>query len=69
MTDKTERIESDWKEVARMIEITQQNSERKRAMLLAWVDEYERTLGIKPRTSQIRQFWRSQGCPSLDNIA
>ena len=43
--------------------------ERVRAMLLCWVDEYERELGYgglgrPPRTAQIRQWYRQQGPPA-----
>ena len=34
-----------------------------RDMLLAWVDERERMLNIKPRTAEVRKWWREQnGC-------
>ena len=48
------------------------NAERTRAMLLSWVDEYERLLGygqdpnLPPRTATIRDFWRGEGKPDLD---
>lgn len=46
------------------------NSERKRAMILSWVDELEREQGYgdpgqKPRTAQIRQWWKAQGEPEI----
>lgn len=47
-------------------DIVMANSTRQRAMLLSWVDELERLLDMRPRTSQIRQFWRNQGEPELD---
>lgn len=50
----------------RIYDIVKANSTRQRAMLLSWVDELERLLGITPRTSQIRQFWRDSGEPELD---
>lgn len=47
-----------------------QEDARKRAMLLSWVDEFERDLGFgsegqPPRTAQIRKWWRDQGEPEL----
>jgi hypothetical protein len=42
---------------------------RRRAMMLCWVDEEERAAGYgdgngtPPRTSQIRQIWRELGQP------
>jgi len=50
----------------RILSIVEANSTRQRAMLLSWVDELERLLGVRPRTSQIRQFWRDNGEPELD---
>lgn len=47
-------------------DILRANMERQRAMLLSWADELERVLGKKPRTSQIREFWRNHGSPLLD---
>ena len=46
------------------------NLERQRAMYLCHVDEIERALGYdedrsKPRTAQIRDFWKDSGRPSL----
>jgi len=53
--------------------VTQQqrrNLQRQRAMLLCHVDEIEQQLGFdespdKPRTSEIRQFWKDSGRPPL----
>jgi len=50
----------------RINDILMANLTRQRAMLLSWVDEIERLEERKPRTSQIRQFWRNQGEPPLD---
>jgi len=62
---------------AELYEVTQRitseilaDAQRRRAMLLNWVDEAERHLGYgqpgkPPRTSQIRQYWRDNGEPDL----
>jgi hypothetical protein len=34
--------------------------DRERRMMLAWVDERERALGIQPRTADIRRWWYEQ---------
>jgi hypothetical protein len=34
--------------------------QRERDMMLAWVDERERALGIEPRTAEIRKWWRER---------
>lgn len=34
--------------------------QRERDMMLAWVDERERLLGIEPRTAEIRKWWRER---------
>ena len=34
--------------------------DRERRMMLAWVDERERLLGIEPRTAEIRRWWQEQ---------
>ena len=48
------------------------NAERTRAMMLSWVDEFERMLGYGdpdtgkgPRTAQIRGDYRNRGEPPL----
>lgn len=41
------------------------NMERRRNMLLCDVDELEQALGIEPRTSAIRQYWKDSGRPRL----
>jgi hypothetical protein len=53
-----------------LIDAIQRDAERRRAMLLSWVDEAERDAGYgqngrPPRTAQIRQFWRDSGEPIL----
>ena len=50
--------------------LLQGGATRQRAMMLSWVDEWERTLGYgeaenPPRTAQIRQYWRQIGEPRL----
>jgi len=58
-------------EIVRQIKTMRENdAQRRRAMLLSWVDEAERECGygdpgMPPRTSQIRQFWRECGEPEL----
>lgn len=37
-----------------------------RRALLSWLDQLERALGIEPRTSQLRRFWRDRGEPPVD---
>ena len=56
--------------VEMLLDIEQKNWEKRRAMMLSWVDELERLLEYgntdhPPRTSQIRQYWRDSGEPSL----
>ena len=34
--------------------------QRERDMMLAWVDERERLLGIEPRTAEIRKWWKER---------
>jgi hypothetical protein len=50
----------------------QDRAERTRAMMLSWVDDYEREMGYGdpesgkgPRTSQIRRWWREMGEPEI----
>lgn len=66
MTDKAglEGINSSVSQ--RTYDIVLANLMRQRAMLLSWTDEIERLLEIRPRTSQIRRFWRDSGEPDLD---
>ena len=57
-------------DLQQVLEQERRAASRRRAMLLAWVDEDERFLnygadGQPPRTAQIRQWWRDQGEPSL----
>lgn len=66
MTDKAELKETNSSAPQRIYDILKANSTRQRAMLLSWTDEIERLIGITPRTSQIRAYWRNHGSPSLD---
>jgi len=59
-----------YRELCRVLDEEQKACERRRAMLLSWVDEAERFLGYgsngqQPRTAQIRQWWRDQGEPRI----
>jgi len=58
------------KDMMRFMQVQAENEERKRAMLLSWVDEIERLMGYgedgkPPRTSQIRRYWRENGEPVI----
>lgn len=61
-----------WEMMCRYEARREENWERKRAMLLSWVDELERddgygdpATGKGPRTAQIRKWWRDQGEPDI----
>lgn len=50
--------------------LMENDAQRRRAMLLSWVDEAERDCGYgnsgkPPRTAQIRAWWRDQGEPEI----
>jgi hypothetical protein len=58
------------RKIQKLLRLLEENSERRRAMLLSWVDELERINGYgepgnQPRTAQIRQFWRDSGEPDI----
>lgn len=70
MEGEQARAEQARKDMIRFMQVQDENLERKRAMLLSWVDEIERLRGYgdegkPPRTSQIRKFWRESGEPVL----
>lgn len=62
------------RDLVRFMEIQSKNLERKRAMLLSWVDEIERMQGYGepgsnkgPRTAQIRKDYRDRGEPPISS--
>ena len=55
-----------------LLEAQEDNGIRRRAMLLSWVDDFERDLGygaagMPPRTAQKNKYWRDSGQPDLSN--
>jgi len=55
-----------------LLEGQESDCQRRRAMFLSWVDDYERDLGygvagMPPRTAQKNKFWRDSGQPDLSN--
>lgn len=48
-----------------LLDVYDSNMERMRATLLLWVDQFERMIGITPRTAELRQWWRDQGEPNI----
>jgi len=48
-----------------VVQRQEKSAERMRAVMLLWIDEFERMLGLSPRTAEIRKWWREQGEPEI----